>query len=205
MRRIATISLVLVFTGAIPISCNWMCLSSCGCGDFDVKDFTITAFGIRTTNSLHEDIDTTITYPFDAIYKTLFIAERQYVAVQTDNFGSLFINAASACSPPPMKAAEHFQGIKIISSSDITLANENDQIAAGQDITDRFVIAHEYTIDFQSIDSFVKHNADIYEDETFRIRLSKKPFKETSLNLKISILMTNGKTFEFDKEIMKVN
>ncbi len=203
MKKIATIALVLIFIGAIPISCNLLC-GGCGCGDIDVKDFTITSFGLRTTNSLNEDIDTMKAYPFDAVYKMLDVTEMEFVArhAHTNN---LFINTVSACSPVESKATEHFQEIEILASSYIALADENDHIGAGENITDRFEIAYSYTIDFKSIDSFIKDMADIHYNDSYRIRLSKKPFKETHLNLKFSILMTNGKTFEFDNQIMKVN
>lgn len=163
MKKIAIIFLVLVFIGAMPISCNLLC-GGCGCGDFDVKDFTITSFGVRTTNSLDQDIDTTKAYPFDAIYKTLHVTGIEFVAIHTA-IGSLFINTAIACSPVPPKAAEYFQEIKIISLSDITLASENEHISTGQDITDRFVMANFYSIDFKSIDNFIKDHSFIEEEE----------------------------------------
>jgi hypothetical protein len=203
MKGIVTIALVMIFIGAIPISCN-IVGGSCGFGNGKVTNYTIASFGLRTTNSMNEEIDTTKAYSYDAIYKALYVARMQVVTLKAFNT-NLFINTVSACSPLPPTAVDRFQEIKITSLTDIALVDENDQIATGQDITERFVLARSYNNDFQSIDNFIKQNLVIGAEEFFKIRLTKKPFKETHLNLKFSILMTNGKTFEFDKQIMKVN
>lgn len=200
MKKIIATALILIFSGVIPVSC----ICDCGCGDSEVKNFNITALGIKTTNLSNTEIDTSGFYFFDNIFKTFYIAEREFVSmgnVLKANY--LFTSNASACSPKQPLALQDFSNIKITSLSNITLDDANDLITSGQDITNRFVMTFSIGDHFQPIETFIQNNHALTFSETVRIRLSKKPYQETKIVLRIVATMTDGRLFEFDNQVLK--
>ncbi|MBK5278581.1 MAG: hypothetical protein JJE09_06925 [Bacteroidia bacterium] len=203
MKKVLIVFLTLTFTGIIPTSCYLLC--PCGCGDkTGGNTFDIIAFELVTNNSSYIEIDTSKTYEYTDIFKTLNITDRRVISFTSDSPTSLFITGAMACSPAPLKAIQSFKEIKIISQSELKLTGENDLILKGQNITDRFVMAHEYESDFQRVENFITQNSAIYDYDSHRIRLEVKPFKEVKVKFTMSLLMTDGKTFNFVDQVMNV-
>ena len=199
MKNITIFVLILVFTGGIPLSCG------CGFGSDGARDFRIVKFGVLTTSASAAEVDPSLTYGFDNVFKTLFIAERKTAAVNLFHFNSTFTSTALACSPEPARAIEKFQDIRLITLTDIHLKDGNDAIQAGQDITDRFRIHYNmHSNDFIAIADFLDSAPALYDDARVMVRLAEKPFQEVKLKLKIVVTLTDARTFEFDNEGLNV-
>jgi len=189
------------------MSCDIGCLySSCGCGAKSGEPkFEILGLGLLTTSSIQESVDTSKTYSYAEIFKTIIITNRGLISSKTNSQGSWFVNGAVACSPAPARAIQSFLKIEFISLVDVTLDDANDFISKGKDITGRFVMAHSGSSDLQPIATFLLEPKAIYEGDTYSIRLLRKPFKETRIKFRVDVTMTDGKIFSFVNQIFNVS
>lgn len=207
MKRVALVSLILILTGVVPLSCNLFCLNSGGCcGDFNVKDFNILAFGVTTVDEHYVKTDTINFKSFDKVKKEIAIKEMEFVALdQTSPSRTLFVQTANACSPPLSMAIQNFKHINIVSRVNASIANSADLILDGQDITDRFLMGRKYSAHNLPIDTFITESGIIYEGDSFIFTFQLKPFQPTVLRFDVVITMTDGQVFEFKNEVLKIN
>lgn len=201
MKTLLTLLIILLAIGIVPISCI-----EDDCGDLGPRKFKITQLGIMTVNpESQEALDTTLTYPAEDISKLIYIEETQQVAAvqkSTYSFGS----TAYACSPVEPYAIHEVQSIDIISNRKIAYADENDIIEINENLNDRFLISdfNHLPQQFVSIPNFLSRDEKIYHHEKFIIKAAAKPYQEVVLAFDMIIKMSDGTTFEFKDQIMKI-
>lgn len=193
---------ILLFVGVIPVGCDLFCLDDCGCGNTVVRDFSIMGLGLQTTSDTGTPLDTSVVYPYQEIFKLIAIADWQVVRAESPS-ALTFLNTAYACSPRDPQAVQGFQSIKIEALNSFTLNSANDEIKAGDDVTNRFGMSYFSTGTFVDVDLFIQEMRNIYLYDMFTIRLKEKPFQQVSMKLKFTIEMTDGSIYTFDEEILK--
>jgi hypothetical protein len=200
MKKLIIFVFILIFIGAIPISCNIFC-GGCGCGDSEVKNFTIKELGLSSVNPELIQIDTSMIYDFDIYLKNIHVAAKEFTLNYFHN-QSLFTSSAFACSPVEPRADQKFQHIKITTQEDITLSGPSDFLSAGQEITDRFELTFGGGY-FQEIQSFIDDGYFI-EDRFYLVRLKVRPYQPTRLKLKFEITLTDSQSYLFANETLNV-
>ncbi|MBX2944609.1 MAG: hypothetical protein KF725_02150 [Cyclobacteriaceae bacterium] len=113
------------------------------------------------------------------------------------------MSRAYACSPRDPTAIQKIQSFKIKARNGFALNAANDQVNAGDDITNRFGMSYYATGTFMDIDFFIQDMRDIYAYNMYSIRLKEKPFQPVFMKLEFIIEMTDGMIYTFDEEIMK--
>lgn len=194
MKSLISFIAFLILVGLLPLF-----IFHCGNSPDDVS---ITDIEIRTTDGNLVDVDTSSVYFFDEVFKTIMFKEWEPLMSRFE-FHSM--NYAIATSPAEPSVAQEFQNISIVAVNDLTLDNPNQLFLAGSDITEKFLIkSYGFTTNFISIEDFLQTNEIFNINDVYIIRLATQPAEETTLIVNIQIQLDDGKTFVFDKEIIKV-
>lgn len=204
MKRYLTTFFICLLTGIVPVSCDLFCLNNCGCGS-TVRDISITDLDLKTIGSAGTNLDTSATYSYDQIFKLIYIANWQVVKTDTPPPALHFMSTAYACSPRDQKAIQKIQSLKIKARNAFALNTANDEIKAGDDITNRFGMSYYTSGTFIDINFFIEDMRDIYAYDMYSLRLKERPFQQVSMKLEFIIEMTDGMIYTFDEEIMKAN
>ena len=199
MRRAVFALLIISITQLITIACDLFC--TCGCGSGPPQQISILSWNVGTVSDSYKQVDPLTTQPYHQTFKTLRIGDRENAYLERGSWGNVFLSAAYACSPAPIKAIQTFTSIRIVSTSEITLVDANDLIKVGDDISDRFIMSHGYEINFKPIGEFIDQLI-IYDNDLYRLRLKEKPDKETVLKFDIIITLSDGKLFELKDELL---
>jgi hypothetical protein len=201
MKKLLVILLLGFSLEVITVSCNLVC--PCGCSSGPQRKIDIISWNMETLSSSWQTLDTTVFNLHDQIVKVLSIDEQSLVQNDDQHQVGSVMNFAVACSPAPLEAMQMITGIKIISRSNAALKNENDLISIGQDISDRFVMAHRFESNFKSLDTFVG-GLKIYQEDRYQLRVNEKPYTETKLIFDVIISLSDGKVSELKGEVLKI-
>jgi len=202
MKKLLIVLFLAFLLELISVSCTLIC--PCGCSSGPQKKLDIISWNMDTLSPTFQSLDTTVFNPHDQIVKILSINERALVLKDDQHYMGSFMNFAVACSPAPLEATQMISQIKIISRVNAALNSENDLISVGEDISDRFVMAHRFESNFQPLENFID-DLKIYDEDQFQIRISQKPFTETKLIFDVIIVLSDGKVSELKSEILKIN
>ena len=201
MKKLLIVLLLSFSLEVIIVSCNLIC--PCGCSSGPQKKIDIISWNIETLSSAWQRLDTTVFNPHDQIVKIISIDELSLVQNDDQHQVGSILAFAEACSPAPLEALQMITEIKIISRVNAKLTSENDVISIGQDISDRFVMAHERESTFQLLDTFID-GLKIYQEDHYQLRVNEKPYTETKLIFDVIISLSDGKVSELKGELLKI-
>ncbi|XOV91369.1 MAG: hypothetical protein ACFHWX_14265 [Bacteroidota bacterium] len=194
MKRLLSLVIFLFLMGIIPftlIHCN-----------NERGEISITDIEIKTANANFEDLDTSITYPYQQIFKVIEFSEWEVIS---NLFNRDFLVCPSfATSPAPPIIMQEFESITIKALNSFTLDDPNETILPGQDITDRFIIGQYVEIDFTSIEEFIETNKIFDQFDRYLLQIANPPISETNMIFKVTITMTDGEIYEFENEILNI-
>ncbi|MCH6198378.1 hypothetical protein MMU07_02220 [Aquiflexum sp. LQ15W] len=196
--------LFLLMFGAIPISCDILCLDSCGCGnnvppkDFSIKDFEVKDFLMGQT------FNPDFYYPKDDLYKLIEVSDFEFLS-QTGHsiLGAGFIQIAKACSPAPNESKESITGIMITTKKQFGVSPEKN-IEIGSDISGYFLISNYPSNLAETISDYLNIKPKIYLGDGLFLKWNSSLVENLELVFDLKIELSNGKVFVFEDEKMKL-
>ncbi|MCH6235132.1 hypothetical protein [Cognataquiflexum rubidum] len=196
--------LFLVLFGAIPVSCDIICLDTCGCGDnppprdFSIKDFKANNFLVGQT------FNPDFYYPKEDLYKLIEVSDYEFLS-QAENpiRGTGFVQVTNACSPAPNKSSESITDIKITAKKQFGISSEKT-VEIGSDISSYFLVTEYPSISGKSISEYLKEKPLIYLEEGLFLQWNSPLVENQELVFDIKIKLSNGKVFVFEDEKMKL-
>lgn len=202
-KYLATIA-VFTLLAILPISCGIVCNDSCGCGpQFEVKDFNILSFETLSLTKAGQRVNPTTPLPYDQIFKVFRTLETQTLSSFEKNNPTGIPGVAFACSPLTPKSAQMMTGIQLLNSKEQIL-NDGTVLKIGQDITEYFEINYFFEEKILPLESFFKQPLPVYREDLFKLGWKQAPNKEIILEFSIRIIMTDGKEFNLNNEILSI-
>jgi hypothetical protein len=194
--------LFLVLFGAIPVSCDIICLDSCGCGnnappkDFSIQDFKVTDFLLGQT------FNPDFYYPKEDFYKLIEVSDFEFLS-QGEHYipGSGFIQVGMACSPAPNVSKESNTGIMITTKKQFGILPE-ENIEIGSDISGYFLISNYPSNSAETISDYLKSEPRIYLGDGLFLKWNSSLVENLELVFDLKIELSNGKIFVFEDEKM---
>lgn len=196
--------LFLILFGAIPVSCDIICLDTCGCGDnppppsFTIKDFEASDFLVSQT------FNPDFYYPKEDLYKLIEVSDYEFLS-QAENpiQGTGFVQVATACSPAPNQSSESITVIKITAKKQIGISLGSD-IAIGSDISGYFLVSNYPSNSAVTISEYLKEKPKIYLGDGLFLKWNSPLVENQELVFDLEIELSNGKVFVFEDEKMKL-
>jgi hypothetical protein len=191
-----------ILFGAIPISCDILCLDSCGCGDnFPPKDYSIKGLEINDF-ILNQTFNPDFFYPKEELFKFIEVSEFEFLSYSDQvNTSKGFIPMANACSPPPNKSSESISVILISAKNHIGVSSEQN-IEIGTDISEYFLITDYPTSSGVSISAYLEDKPKLYLGEGLFLKWNSTLMENSELVFDIQVNLNNGKSFIFENEKM---
>ena len=203
-KNFAAFAFFLLFFGVIPVSCDFLCRDSCGCGkttppaDFNINELELGDFLMSGT------FDPDLFYPKENLFKYIEIAEFEFLAIsQQERIGLGFIQNAAACSPAPNKSTQFIADIQISNKKEWTSSSEGT-VEIGADLRRFFLIKEYPTLSGRSIEDFLTDEPRFYLGENFYLEWNSPLTEDTELTFDLEIKLSNGEIFNFENEVMKI-
>lgn len=204
-RVFATISLFCVLA-LLPISCDLICLDSCGCGPAQqVGEIRIRSWQAKTISESNQAIEKTEIRDFDKAFVGLSVDEVVFLADQSseqESFGSL--GMAYACSPIPPQTANTLSLIQLINQKEFTTA-AGVTYSAGEDISSLFGIGQVYVTKLSPFAEFVGSGLRPTTEDYFRIGLLGDPGKVLELEFTVRLVFDDRQEFLLSDQFLNVN
>lgn len=203
-KNLVAFFLFLVFFGAIPVSCDIVCLDSCGCGDnppppeFEIKNFEVRDFLLGQTFNPESY------YPKEDLYKLVEVSNYKFLSqAEVSNPGIGFVQVANACSPAPNKSSESITEIKITAKNEFGISL-GESIETGTDISGYFSISSYPSNSVETISDYLKDRPKIYLGDGLFLKWNSPLIQNQELVFDIEIKLSNGNVFNFEDEKMLV-
>lgn len=192
----------LFLFGAIPVSCDILCLDSCGCGEnFPPKDFSIKGLSVNDF-LLNQTFNPDFFYPKAELFKLIEVSQFEFLShADHPNNTMGLIPLAKACSPAPNKSSESISQILITSKNQFVISSEQ-KIEVGTDISEYFVATGYPTSSGESISAYLADNPNIYLGEGLFLKWNFPLAENSELIFDIQIKLNNGESFIFENEKM---
>ena len=196
-------SLLFSFFALLPISCDFVCNDSCGCGpQVQVNDFNIVSFEILTVNNQGEELNPDIAHPYTQVLKTFKIKDIEMIsAIESSNFG--LPGVAYACSPMPPKSQDRLEDLKLFNLKEVTLG-DGTVLKAGDILNDFFEINYFFVSETKAISEFLSESKTIYLDDYFKLSFIKNPEKEIFLEFSMELIFENGRRISINGEKLNI-
>ncbi len=221
MKTVTRIFLLLLLMGLIPIS--FYSCDSCNCTDqkatyyHSIDSFYVESWGAKNSRLIN---DTSYFYSYEssfiaiAVIKTHLIT--QHLKEKTLPFSLASVALACDCATPPPDnyLKEHITSINIISKSDV-LYNSDISIKTGKDISNIFkakngILSSDSIINTTNIpkpiSQFLKEKSLPIRTgrEQIALILSEKPSNPVRLMFDVNLKLSDGRTFLFENQVMKI-
>ncbi|WP_140160508.1 hypothetical protein [Algoriphagus antarcticus] len=197
-RTIATLSL-LTFFAFLPIGCDIFCRNSCGCdGSPPIKRFEVLSFDVQTIDDNGQEQDSDVSYPFNQIFKGIFVGDTNYLS-QTVGSKISIPGVAFACDPIPPYAVQQLTSIKIVNIEEVQMS-DGSILSIGQDISEYFGIKRNSSYSLSPITTFLDGRFRIYQYENLKIGWLNEPKTELKLKFNIQLVLDTEEEFNFNGE-----
>jgi len=193
------------FLALMPMSCGLFCTDSCGCGPSPpLKNLVVKSFEAETINADGQQIQPTLSQPYNQVFKVIRIKDFEYVSLNTfDFFEPWNLGTAFACSPIPPSTKNTLYLIQILNQKEITLGN-GTKFELGEDISSYFGMSHFYGPNLISISNFIGPGIKMIQEDNFKIGFLKDPEKEINLGFTIRLVFDNGEEFLLENQIHSI-
>lgn len=198
--------LTALFIGLFPVACVDQCDGPCGCNPvFENQDFSVAEISIETLfrSDNNQPIDPSRYYFNQTLYKSFYVsALRPLGDLNRNSSFYVFASPSFACDTPYSFAIETLKAIRIISRANVDIDQESTFLS-GQIINDHFIL----TLNFQNeynINDFLSTDHRFQIGERLNLKFIKTPLHDTEFRFDIEIEFTDGRTFEFRNEVMRI-
>lgn len=203
-KNFSTFVLFLLLIGAFPVSCDLICWNPCGCGEYTpAKDFQIKEFQI--INFIQGQVyNPEVYYNKDEFFKVLDIKEYEFLTQsESKNIGAGLIQGVYACDPLGSKSTEILSEILVINKKE-WISSESEIFPIGSDISSLFTISNYPNLAEESILDYLESEKNFYLGDALYFRWNSALEEEIELVFDIEIKMSDGTSFNFQEEKMRL-
>jgi hypothetical protein len=178
---------------------------ACICTMDKPEEISIEELDVYTDKIMtHLQLDTTQFTAYDSIAKVIEITQSQFVLRSPSSKPVSFISGAYACDDIENFAEQTLSAVRLVSTMDASV-NEEVEIAVGDTLSDYFQMSFcGDSGPYASIDEMIAGQHQLRERDRFYLRFDREPENETRLEFDLHIKLSDGKTFVFNDEILKI-
>lgn len=188
------------------MACVDQCDGPCDCNPvFERQDFSVAEISIETLfrSDNNQPIEPNRFYFNQTLFKAFYVSALKPLAdLNSGSSFYLFSTPTTACDTPDSFSIETLKSLRIVNRTGVRI-NEDITFESGQVINENFIV----TLNFQneySIYDFLNTNHRFQIGERLNLKFVSTPLQETELIFDIEIELTDGRTFDFRNEIMRI-